>query len=192
MKKALIIAITIASLVLIFAIGKSMTGMMIYDNNTKELCQTNNDCSNKADVCCLFADESAGVCDTQSRCEAISGVTQKKELQIERPARIYSPSPGMIIFAGTIFILAIALALAIAFYKIKHKIHVHKSNKAASKNAKGKSSSIKNKDSKSSKNNPFYNKVFPIKVEIESAKVGLYIALIVVIVALVAILLMIY
>jgi len=167
MKKALIIAITIASLVLIFSVGKAMTGMIIYDNNTKELCESNNDCSTNGDVCCLFNGEKAGVCDQQSRCDAISGVTKSKELRIERPARV--ESNGMIILAGTIFVLAVALALAITFYKIKHKIHVHKSK---------------------SKKTSFYKNIFPIKIKVESSKAGLYIVFIVVIVALVAIFIM--
>jgi|GEM_PF-2890446 len=183
MKRIILFSTVVASLLLILFIGNSMTGLVVFDDNTKELCETNNDCAKPNEVCCLFDGETAGVCSAESRCPAISGITKSKELNLERPARIYSP--GMIIIAGTIFILAIALALAIMFYKIKHKVHdkIHKYKEHKASKTKSSRTALKEVS--------FYSRIFPVKVKIEKESTGKYIVLIVVIVALVAILFMI-
>ncbi len=58
-------------------LGDGLTGNVVFDSNVKSICETNNDCANK-EACCLFFEQTNGVCSEESNCQAIYDVTRKE------------------------------------------------------------------------------------------------------------------
>lgn len=56
-------------------LGDGLTGKVVYDGTVKPICETSNDCVN-GEVCCLFFEQSDGVCSKEAMCQAVYDVTR--------------------------------------------------------------------------------------------------------------------
>jgi len=118
----LIISLLIlAAIIGIFAIGIGITGKSIQESQyLKTLCTIDNDCV-KPEVCCIFYNKQAGVCDSESMCSTILEIT--KNSSNNNPI-IIDEKPNMNIYNSYSFIGIILLIIIVAYF-----IYVYNSRK---------------------------------------------------------------
>lgn len=131
-----LILLIVAGLTGIYFLGSGITGMVISDQTTKPICTTDNDCS-APDVCCLFYQESSGVCHEKEMCQSITEITMNEKEQnlqifgnnIQRAERIKTGYLTEII-ASIIIVLLVCFSLYHHITKNKTKTEMQElSNK---------------------------------------------------------------
>lgn len=61
----------------LFLVKDGITGMAVSESTTRAICEFDSDCE-RNEVCCLFYNESAGVCHNEKACPAITELTKKE------------------------------------------------------------------------------------------------------------------
>lgn len=78
--QSIVMLIVVMSILSLFFISNGITGMVVKDPYTKGLCETDKDC-NSPEVCCLFYQEPAGVCNDAKMCNSIYALRGQAKVQ---------------------------------------------------------------------------------------------------------------
>jgi len=92
MKENSIIALLITlAIVGIMLIGNGMTGLVVFGQDTKETCSSENKCT-APEVCCpFFGEDDAGVCHTEDMCPKILEITKEQKQKEEELYTVLYP-----------------------------------------------------------------------------------------------------
>lgn len=102
--------------------GNGISGMIIFDQTVKPICQANNDCPEE-ETCCLFYEEDSGVCHSKDMCDLITLLTKREKEEKQQAPMITSlktTQKDMInnYQLQTIFGLGIIILTILAFYEL--------------------------------------------------------------------------
>lgn len=123
-----IVFLTLFGIIGLSLIGFGITGKIVLDETVKPICSITEDCSNE-DVCCLFYNESAGICHSSDMCEPIKTLTRQEKLTRKEILERVSAKPNDNKYVYSIILgFAITVCVGIALYFIKTRYDPEKSN----------------------------------------------------------------
>jgi hypothetical protein len=112
-------------------LANSITGMMTFDSTVKPVCSYDSDCVSP-EVCCLFYNQEAGVCNAPRLCMAITELTKKEmEQQSAFPSAPYGMHhelKGNSLFQTTSDFLILALVLLAVYHYLMQGITKNRKN----------------------------------------------------------------
>ena len=78
MNKNIVAVLLVISVVSVFLIGSSITGLVVMDDTVKSVCSSDSACVSP-EVCCLFYGQESGVCHSEDMCGTIMEITKVQE-----------------------------------------------------------------------------------------------------------------
>jgi len=91
MEENSIIALLITlAMIGILLLGNGITGLVVFGEDTKETCSSENLCT-APEVCCKFYEQEAGVCHTEDMCPRILEITKEQKLKEDELVNLLYP-----------------------------------------------------------------------------------------------------
>jgi len=93
-------------------LGVGITGKVFMDENVKDLCESNGDCTG-GEICCLFYNKEQGICYSPDMCDSITQLTKSEGVaaQIDDEKAEQKAHSNEIILGIAILLIAIFLLL---------------------------------------------------------------------------------
>jgi len=131
-ERLIIVFLVVIAILGSFILSSGITGMATFDEYTKNLCSSNEDCDNE-EICCFFYEENSGVCGKEELCDSILKLTEEEKKKKEEFPLSFSKTTDIqksiysneIIFGSLIVILAIFSA----YIYILHSKNISKKSK---------------------------------------------------------------
>ena len=77
-QRSLFVLVIVLAVLGLGFIGSGITGLVVFDQNVQEICSSDNECR-ASEKCCLFYQESAGVCNSPELCKGIAELTRNQK-----------------------------------------------------------------------------------------------------------------
>lgn len=129
----IVIGLLIFGLIGILFIGSGITGKVVNDSYYFKLCSNNNECSSN-ETCCLFYQQTSGVCNPQGNCEKITEITKNDASKMENWKKMYYENAQQntnytsLIVTGVLIILIVLVGIFFA-YKSEKKTKAKRKSK---------------------------------------------------------------
>jgi len=126
----LVVFLTLLGIIGLSLIGFGITGKIVLDETVKDMCSFDANCSNE-DVCCLFYNESAGICHSSDMCGLVKNITKQERLTREdilSRVSVASPTNNKYVYS-IISGLIITVSVGVILYFIRTRFDQEKDDK---------------------------------------------------------------
>ncbi len=128
-KVFLVVFLTLLGIIGLSLIGFGITGKIVLDETVKDICSFDTDCSNE-DVCCLFYNESVGICHSLDMCGVVRNITRQERLTRKEILERVSAAPIDNKYVYSIILgFIITVCVGVILYFIKTRFDQEKGDK---------------------------------------------------------------